>query len=999
MKESLANWTHIPSQDQVFLTNDGIELDSRHNLNQYHAQLSGSESAGALVYVFNRADGSQRRSIVPPAIPSFEPRLLSHEDVRLSCPPRASIQSDTVTTRMLPQFEQAFKKRVLDADAYLTCFGELMRYANNARAEQDAVLAALEAALNNLDRHAKHMRRTTDSFHTQYASTKLEHHTLLESWPRALERLKEIEVTGKMRRYVGSASSSSPNLDPTTTLSNSPAASPLALQPIASPSAASSSSSSAASPAAGSTAQTSSRITLYDVLSPSLPRYQRDQEQCVREHAILDKKVEEMMTKYRKVDTRVVDALQAARNDVKSCSKVLELRESMREAASAIEEFTRRRETLSSEYSRVFQYIEKIEEHLTKRAATSSSSTSGGGAAPSESYLVSLDPPLKDALSTYSQLDELQTAQLREFEQRQEWMRKVLLPLVSESTTAVQTLFLDVQARIFSVSPALSNLLHVVPLNQGALDRLTNLVKSSIQPLHSLPSAWSSVLQELPRRRTFRRLFHQEASSMAQRLHRLAGEETQRRDKWQKEYGSALPKGTVVPPSIPGARPSWQGGFGPLISQLNERPPMLDLSFADFDANLPDLLDGVGMGSSSTGGGSSSNSNLPSLPRSASGHTLPVIDESAAGGLDLNDGASSAAATTTAASLASAQAIQAQFPWMQALAEAAEKIAALEKENLSFKYATSLIPNTQNAGTPKSHSRKNSTSSSAAAASSTPSSDPSSASPTQSSRSTSSSSAAEWKAKYEAKLAEYNEVHANAVALEQQLVEAKEVQSKYDKLLVKTTEKNDLVKKLESELAKKSQEYNQMSVQSALNHQRLTTRMKELEAQHARELEQLKSAHQFEKELVEATQQGSARKLAFSNFAVPDLVLFVKNPKRKDAIDQLEVLSTNGEHWFISPESAQQYKQKLKRKQEREDELLAKQAGAPASAAAAVASSSSSSSAAAAAVAGPALNFGEFIGEIVEINQYKAEANQNPFQLPVGTTYSTVTVVIPDDEQ
>lgn len=990
LKEGLVAVTHIPHADQVILTDDGTELDARHTVHQSLAHLSpptpthAQADATVRIFVFNRTDGLPSRR--PPRVPSpphVELRLPTNAEVK--CPDRRVVlQSSNLLTRTLPEYEHHFRKHVLEASAHMDCIDYILRQASTQRAELEAMLAALDAALANLERYARHTRRNLDSFQSNFGNTSREHHALLDSWSKDLERLKEVEVTGRMRRYVG-ALLQTPS--PISDNSTSPVASPIALTP--------------ASPVLGgvgfassSTTGGSSRITLYDVLAPSLPHLTRHFDQIAHDQSTLDRKAEEMASTYTRIDTDV-KGLAGAHRTAAILAPLQHLADAIRPDASnphGVETIMVAFKQLQQDYNEVVEYVDKLESSLRARPGESSQF---------------LDLPMPPATAA-TRFDQVHTRHaesvMPQFARALAFYREELMPSLAQCTAAVHQAFFDVHARISAASKALRGLQHTLPLYPAALERVASMVRASLLPVHQMPSAWAATLVEVPRRKAFRRAFQQEAQAMADRIHKLAADECTRRDAFQRDHAAYIPKGHSL--AGPNGRPSWTGGFGSLSAQLLERPPLLDLSFTDFDTALPDL--------DSTGNTALAAGTVPtspiSMPRSSSSHSLampalPVIDESV--GSDGSGSSSSLTPLTSAlVSITALSSIQTAFPWMAVLearsheaADAQARVAALEKEVQTLKeqlaakaIAATFAPNV------KPISRRGSGSNADGA---------STASPPQTTRGMSD---AAWRTKYDALERLYAECQSNAVSLETRLQQAEGERGLRAKLVASAQDAEKVRAALEKDLASERAQNAEMSANSARVLFMLNEKTRELDAAHG--------SHAEERENYEVLLSVNSRKLALANFAVPDIVLFHRDPRRPDDIDRLKVFALGEQNYFISPESAQRYKHILLARQSRADAAIAqavareppsRQArqddGDAASAAVAPSAppaphappSSSPSAVASPPTAARPLPFGELMGEIVEVSRYVAEEHHNPFDLPIGTEFHTVTVLIPDE--
>jgi hypothetical protein len=206
----------------------------------------------------------------------------------------------------------------------------------------------------------------------------------------------------------------------------------------------------------------------------------------------------------------------------------------------------------------------------------------------------------------------------------------------------------------------------------------------------------------------------------------------------------------------------------------------------------------------------------------------------------------------------------------------------------------------------------------------------------------------------------------------------------------------------------------------------------ELQAEVGR-LEDELSLQRFEQDTLAVS---SSHKLAFNNFAVNDVVLFLRNPQRNQ---QLEAFNIGCPYYFLSQESQEDWRRRQQRKQEREDERVARATAEgrdaeeskqqhrpgqpPAATAVAAASSSSSVAAVVPAAAAPSspsssshpsssssssspppssppYTFGEFLGQIILISRLEADADAaKRFNVPLGTICHELTVQIVEGEE
>ena len=1052
VKESIVSLTNIPSEDQIFLLKDGTELEGRYTVGHYWTTVSTNVNEGSLastqvdsnfvppssssssspssptattknsstglqIFIFQRSEANRRPSVQPPQLPIFEVQFSSEMDFISTCPNRDYILTHArknIMMQTLPQFERSFMKHIVDGKSYLNAFSRVSHYGRNSYSECASMLESLAAALNHLQIQARHIRNATEAFQTRYGTTKKKHHQLLQSWTKDIEQLKEIEIVDKMRKYVGQIPLA------TTSHTNSPSSTP---------------SNASSSTAAPSSSSSSSKLTLYDVFRPSLPRLQNDHEQCRRDQTILDRKVDEMITKSNLHQARANELLQLGRHELnKSSSNTITGTSS---APTPIEQLARLKEMIDREdeqvksklhtglkqleedYDELNLYIDKLESSLRHRNAQPPTPTSDS------SQLLQFDTSIpyqpSEAATRFAQRDGEHEELMNKFAQRWRVMKEELVPQIQQTCSNVHAFYHDLYSRIVGILPYLTNIAHVLSLQSTALDRIASQFRASFESLHHLPDVWSALAHEIPRRRMFRQLFHQEATAMAQRLHALAGDEIQRRHKWHQEYGQYVMKGsTMTVTNSSGTGPTksytWHSGFGPLVAQLNEKPPMIDMSFTDFDAHLPDL-----------------------------GETLP--------------------STATGSATSTNPAIAPQFPWLTQLADLQERIRSLENELRATRIAPSIStaskapsPGGRRASIQSSSTPATSTTATTTTTTNTIVAGP--ASPRLSSYASStspSSSTRELKARYEEKVAQLKELQKNTVSLELKLQQEQENHLDMCHHSSAITLKFDTAQK-EWQLERKA-------------HEQTVKQLRDELAATKETLAQQQQRYSHENDNFETLLHYSARKLAISNFAVSDMVIIWKNPltvnrirsaKSKpaiaaasssssssssasapapasssiaitspldDGIDYLEVYaassSSSSSHYFLSPETIASCRQLLKDHQIARDQLIAKQESnqlnqrqrqavrqveeskeeselqqskddnidaaslPPASSSSSSSSSSSQSPFAVSPFVSPS-----FVGEIIELNRHTASSESNPFELELGTVYHIVTCMI-----
>jgi len=263
-----------------------------------------------------------------------------------------------------------------------------------------------------------------------------------------------------------------------------------------------------------------------------------------------------------------------------------------------------------------------------------------------------------------------------------------LVRLVTDAQSAVAQAFSSQMLAIHAASALLNQTGNELNMLLGVAGRMEKLFLPSTQVVR-LPRSYAALLAELPRRRAFRRAYEQEVRAMADRLAFLADRvERPRREQFQRDVAAMLPQGVAKYVSAANAagmdglpalsaasssrRVQWEGGFGGLLEQLKQRPPTansFNLSFDDFDSNLPELASAA---PAATPVAASAGSASPSA-------AVRELQSSAAGAGGDNDGVFSFSS-----------ALSAEFPWMARMEEYEREIKLLRSKLEAKGVAASL---------------------------------------------------------------------------------------------------------------------------------------------------------------------------------------------------------------------------------------------------------------------------------------------------------------------